>query len=1064
MADANIIVKIIDQTSGGINNITRQVDNVERSVKKTNTAFVGVNRALGAFVGFLGARELLRFANDVQTINNQIRLVTSSQEELNTTFDQLLKLANDTRGEFGAVTELYSKLALATQDLGVNQETLLTVTKSFNQLLAIAGAETQAAEGATRQFAQALASGAFRGDEFNSVVEAAPGILDVLAQELGVTRGEVRALAGDGEITAEVLVRALTASAETIDQQFGQTSVTIGQALTVLQNNFLALGNEASPVLDNIAKIILVVAENLDIVVAGAAAMAGAFVFTQAVAALAALRTAIVAVNIAIAANPIGAVATAIALAITGIYVYWDDLKAIAVGAFESITESYREFENFIVNGFNRIKIAGLSIWTGIQTTYLEFETALLRGVEGLINTVVGGFTSFANEITAQFKAVAAAAQDPLNAFEAYNTALEESRKELEQNSRSVVDFSGVIRKNEDRIDALNAALDDEIKALEDNAKAVEDNAGEMENLEDAVENVERQTEDTMDATENFTDATDDLTEATELSVTQQERAEQALREAEAALAAATAGVDDYINSIETETDAIGMSQKERKILAGIIENEERIREALGDTIDDLTQEEIRLIQRAVRENETATLTFLQLSDDRIQAIIDVIDENERATDEFEDNERRKQDAQRDTEDFIADSMREVERINRETMTEVERITQEKEDFIREAEERGLADHQSIMDRTLAYDQQIRDAQVREAEQAQREQARITREAQRETERFIAENERMVRTHYRSTLDEVERLEMDRAELIEEANRRGLANHESTQNAILAIDNQIADARIEAEERVRDERARLLDEQVSKYGTIYSDMEKKLLDFVGINQSEFKRINEYAELFFGVNIRDIIRGTFAQGTLAIEGFRNDGQVNLQGFGGWISNLFANTGVIGNAITSVFDGSIFSNFVRVGKDLLGGLGGFVSNLFGGIGNTIGSIFSGRQSGNLFSGIVNTVSSVFSGGGILGGVADFIGGLFFDEGGTIPGGSAGIVGEFGPEIVRGPAQVTSRRETAAMMGGGAVNVNFTVNAIDAKDLDRLLVEKQDVIKNIVQNAVNQRGRRI
>jgi hypothetical protein len=438
---------------------------------------------------------------------------------------------------------------------------------------------------------------------------------------------------------------------------------------------------------------------------------------------------------------------------------------------------------------------------------------------------------------------------------------------------------------------------------------------------------------------------------------------------------------------------------------------------------------------------------------------------------------------------------------------------QEKEDFIREAEAVGLQDHKNTMDAILAYDQLIRAEQVKEAETATREQRRLEEAAARDRERFIESNERLIRNHYRSTLDEVGRLEADRAELIRKANEAGLASHESTQRAILAIDEQIGQARIDAEQRVLEERSRIMDEQVSKYSSIYNDMESKLLDFVGINQSEFRKINEYAELFLGVNLRDIIRGVFTDGTLAIENFRQTGELNLGTFGSFVGNIFGRDGNIFKSIMNTFDGSIFENFVNIGSSLLGGLGNTVGNIFSGLENAIGNIFGGSSSGgsgisravntignvigtvdalqnrsgisppssqssaydfyasqNRSSGLnnvvstVNTISNVLSGGGniisnAISGIKDFFG---FDAGGYIPGGSMGLVGEFGPELVSGPANIAGRQQTAGM--GGDVNINFTVNTIDAKDFDRLLVEKRDVIKNVVQSAVNQRARRI
>jgi len=84
--------------------------------------------------------------------------------------------------------------------------------------------------------------------------------------------------------------------------------------------------------------------------------------------------------------------------------------------------------------------------------------------------------------------------------------------------------------------------------------------------------------------------------------------------------------------------------------------------------------------------------------------------------------------------------------------------------------------------------------------------------------------------------------------------------------------------------------------------------------------------------------------------------------------------------------------------------------------------------------------------------------------FADGGYVKPGTFGIVGEQGPEIIRGPAEVYSNEDSMGMMGGGGpVNVNFTINAVDSKSIDQLLVDRKPLITNIVRNAVAQQGRR-
>ena len=157
------------------------------------TMFSPVNLLTGGIAGLIAAMgigDVIRFSDEMKRLDNQVRLITKSEKERVAVQKELLQLSNRTFSDIAATTELFAKMTRATQDLNVSQNQLLAVTRAVNQSFVISGASTQEAEGSTRQLAQALASGAFRGDEFNSVAEQAPRLMEALSTQLGVTTGE----------------------------------------------------------------------------------------------------------------------------------------------------------------------------------------------------------------------------------------------------------------------------------------------------------------------------------------------------------------------------------------------------------------------------------------------------------------------------------------------------------------------------------------------------------------------------------------------------------------------------------------------------------------------------------------------------------------------------------------------------------------------------------------------------------------------------------------------------------------------------------------------------------
>lgn len=354
---------------------TQVIDVVARD--KTKRTLGGIERSLGKIgalaAGAFGVSALTQFANSVQTITNRLKLVTNGQAELNKTFVDLTNVANRSRQDLDAVSDLYQKIALSTKDLGLNQAQVSRTTETFSKLLSIAGANTQSASGAIRQFAQALGSGAFRGDEFNSVVEAAPQILDILAKETGKARGEIRALAGDGKLTADVLINALLKASKDVDEQFSKTGPTIGQSFAVLKNNFIALGTSAAPVFNALSQGILLIANNLET----AAIFGGAFIATMAVGKVIAMTRAVggltigvKALTIAMMKNPLGLLAVGIAAAITASYNLIKPLLEIEASLSSKLIFAIEQ----AINGF-------LNFFQGIGRAAKEFGSLLVAAI-----------------------------------------------------------------------------------------------------------------------------------------------------------------------------------------------------------------------------------------------------------------------------------------------------------------------------------------------------------------------------------------------------------------------------------------------------------------------------------------------------------------------------------------------------------------------------------------------------------------------------------------------------------------------------------------------------------
>ncbi|MCJ8168630.1 tape measure protein [Atopomonas sediminilitoris] len=174
-------------------------------------AGLGRAGAVGAGVAALGvgATQVAGGADAVGRLDARLRLATKSQEEFNIAQSELDRIADATQGDITALAELYGKLNRPLNDVGFGQQETLNTVEAVALSLKIGGASAAEADGAVRQFAQGMASGTLRGDEFNSVIEQSDRLAGALADSLGVTVGELRQMATDGQLTSESIVQAL---------------------------------------------------------------------------------------------------------------------------------------------------------------------------------------------------------------------------------------------------------------------------------------------------------------------------------------------------------------------------------------------------------------------------------------------------------------------------------------------------------------------------------------------------------------------------------------------------------------------------------------------------------------------------------------------------------------------------------------------------------------------------------------------------------------------------------------------------------------------------------------
>lgn len=232
-----------DQTAAAFNAILGRLDSVDKSAQKTSASAASVGRAFttafaGISIGGL-AVQFKQLTDEFTSVTARLSNVTSGTANFISVQQQLFDISQENRTAFSQTTDLYSSLARATKDLAVPQETLITLTEGIGKALVVSGASGQSASAALIQLAQGFSAGALRGQEFVSVQEQAPEILRAVASGLGVTTGQLKKMSEEGKLTTEVFIDGFLKGLPKVEAQFKNMPVTIGQALTQVNNSIL---------------------------------------------------------------------------------------------------------------------------------------------------------------------------------------------------------------------------------------------------------------------------------------------------------------------------------------------------------------------------------------------------------------------------------------------------------------------------------------------------------------------------------------------------------------------------------------------------------------------------------------------------------------------------------------------------------------------------------------------------------------------------------------------------------------------------------------------------------
>ncbi len=225
--------------------------------------------SFGPLAAILGAAKLLEYAKSATELNNRLRIVTPTGKKVSDTFNDIAKIAKDTRMPVEETAVTFTRFSLATQRMGYTSDQVKVAVGNLNKMMKIQGVTSHEARSAMLQLSQGLQSGRLAGDEFRAVQEILPALLGDIADATGYPIEQLKSLASEGKITPKVVMDALLGNTAKIDAMFKRTNMTfadfgiqVTNVFTTVLANFQNLNGGAS-VLSGTFDVLLSVVEIL---------------------------------------------------------------------------------------------------------------------------------------------------------------------------------------------------------------------------------------------------------------------------------------------------------------------------------------------------------------------------------------------------------------------------------------------------------------------------------------------------------------------------------------------------------------------------------------------------------------------------------------------------------------------------------------------------------------------------------------------------------------------------------------------------------------------------------
>ncbi|XQK56092.1 tape measure protein [Escherichia coli] len=229
------------QADQAFDTIERGAKRADRQVNTLKTSIKSLTRVIHLLIAAEAVRQFIDMAEQAKQLRVKIKMLTGDAESANRVFDGLKSIAHQTGQSIKDTTDLWQGLAISLKNTSATEGQVLNLVSTIQKMGALGGASAEQMSNSMRQFRQAIDGGVLRAEEFNSLLENTPTIVQTMAKQMGLSMGEFRAQMLDGKITAERMVNAIQAATKETNEQFEQLPRTSGDAFNSLKIEVMGL-------------------------------------------------------------------------------------------------------------------------------------------------------------------------------------------------------------------------------------------------------------------------------------------------------------------------------------------------------------------------------------------------------------------------------------------------------------------------------------------------------------------------------------------------------------------------------------------------------------------------------------------------------------------------------------------------------------------------------------------------------------------------------------------------------------------------------------------------------